>query len=379
MKILTVNMSIDAVTGGGTAERTYQMCRALARAGKKCALLTTDLGLTQERRGALQGIQIVALPCLVERFAFFYFDFRAIAEAVKEADIIHVMNHWTVLNALVYLVARYYGKPYVVCPAGALPIWGRSRVIKYLFNLIVGNRLVKNAAGWVAITEDEKAQFLPYGVELSKIELIPNGIDPDNFLEADTLSFRQKYQLGESNIILFVGRLNPIKGPDLLVEAFCQAKNAIGNYQLVFVGPDQGMQDSLEKTVKEAGLEGQVHFIGYLGGQEKSNAYHAADLVVVPSRQEAMSIVALEAGICGTPVLLTDQCGFTEVATVGGGVITPVNSEGIAAALKMILNNRELLDTMGKNLQTLVIEKYTWKIIAQKYIRFFETVLLKRG
>jgi glycosyltransferase involved in cell wall biosynthesis len=370
-------MSIDAVTGGGTAERTYQMCRALARAGVKCALLTTDLGLTQERRAALQGIQIIALPCLVERFAFFHFDFQAISEAVKEADIIHAMNHWTVLNALVYLVARYYGKPYVVCPAGALPIWGRSRVIKYLFNLLVGNSLIKNAAGWVAITEDEKTQFLPYGVELSKIKLIPNGIDPDNFLAADTLSFRQKYQLGERKIILFVGRLNPIKGPDLLVEAFCQAKNAIGNYQLVFVGPDQGMRDSLEKTVKEAGLENYVHFIGYLGGQEKSNAYHAADLVVVPSRQEAMSIVALEAGICGTPVLLTDQCGFTEVAAVGGGVITPVNAEAIAAALKMILNNRELLATMGKNLQALVTEKYTWKIIAQKYIQFFETVLSK--
>ncbi len=68
MRLLNVNMSLDPVSGGGTAERTLQVSRALVRAGAECTVLTTDIGIDRARRQALSGVEVVALPCLVKRF-----------------------------------------------------------------------------------------------------------------------------------------------------------------------------------------------------------------------------------------------------------------------------------------------------------------------
>jgi len=130
MKVLTVNTHLDPVTGGGGAERTFQLCRSLVKAGIECTVLTTDLGLTAERIKALDGVNVIALPCLLKRFYISRFSYSEIKNIVEDADIVHLMGHWTFMNALVYLAAHSLNKPHVVCPAGTLPIYGRSEFIK---------------------------------------------------------------------------------------------------------------------------------------------------------------------------------------------------------------------------------------------------------
>ncbi|MGH8761386.1 MAG: glycosyltransferase, partial [Burkholderiales bacterium] len=122
MHILNVNMSLDAVEGGGTAERTVQMSRHLVRSGVPCTVLATNLGWSPARAKDFEGIEVIALPCVWKRYYLFGPALRRIRDAVARADVVHLMGHWTLLNALTYLYARHFGKPYVVCPAGALPI-----------------------------------------------------------------------------------------------------------------------------------------------------------------------------------------------------------------------------------------------------------------
>jgi hypothetical protein len=145
-------MSLDRVTGGGSVERTYQMSRSLAKAGEECTILTTDIGLTPERIKELEGVTVVALPCLSQRFYLPKFKYKEIVDLVRNADIIHLMTHWTFLNALVYFIAQRHKKPYVVCPAGVLLIYGRSKVIKVLYNWLIGKSLIRNATRHIAIT-----------------------------------------------------------------------------------------------------------------------------------------------------------------------------------------------------------------------------------
>lgn len=95
MKILNVNHTLDPVSGGGTAERTFQMSRFLVEAGAGCDVLTLDLGLTPERREALSSAQLVALPLLSRRFYVPRFSLRRVRKIVQEADIVHLMGHWT--------------------------------------------------------------------------------------------------------------------------------------------------------------------------------------------------------------------------------------------------------------------------------------------
>jgi len=375
MKILNVNMSLDPVTGGGTVERTFQMTRSLFRAGIGCTVLTTDLGLTEARVKAMEGINVIALPCINKRFYILKSSYRNIKNIVQAVDIVHLMGHWTFINALVYLAVHRLNKPYVVCPAGALPIYGRSKYIKMLYNFAIGSDIIRNANAHIAIAANEIKQFQDYGVTADKVLLIPNGINTEEFQESDIDGFREKYRLGSNPFILFMGRLNFIKGPDLLLHAFSKIMNEIQNYHLVFVGPDGGMLTKLKKMATEFNASNRVHFLGYLGGPDKIQAYYAADLVVIPSRQEAMSIVVLEAGITGTAILMTNQCGFDEVARVGGGMVVPASVDGLQEGLFEILRYPGKLKPMGANLKKHVIELFSWESVIIKYIDLFKKIL----
>jgi glycosyltransferase involved in cell wall biosynthesis len=169
-----------------------------------------------------------------------------------------------------------------------------------------------------------------------------------------------------------MGRLNPAKGPDLLLRAFCNARDDLEPYHLVFAGPDQDMSVELKALVAQYGLGDRVHFLGYVGGVDKSRAYRAADLLVIPSRREAMSIVVLEAGICGTPVLMTNQCGFNEIAETGGGTVVGASVDGLQRGLIELLKDPAGLKARGQHLKSFVSRHFLWDSIVQKYIQLYK-------
>lgn len=376
LKVLNVNDTLDLKTGGGTAERTFQMSRSLARSGVHCVVLTiSSLQLDEQRIDAAKPAKVIAIPCLWKRFNVPKGSWKAIQQLVNDADIIHLMGHWSVLNVLVYLAARRMHKPYVVCPAGALPLFGRSKFLKRIFNLLVGNAILRNASGWIAVTKGELPQFQQYGISPARVTVIPNGVNEEDFPLLDVSEFKQRSGLPDLPIMLFMGRLNRIKGPDLLLEAFILARNACPNVHLVFAGPDGGMRDALEQTAKRNGVSEFVHFLGYVAGTDKVAAYRMSSLLVVPSRQEAMSIVAIEAGICGTPVLLTDQCGLGEVLLLDPRLEVPATVPGIAAGLIKLMADPSQLVEISPLWSEFVKKQYSWHALVPEYLRLYNAIL----
>ena len=379
MKILNVNMSLDQVRGGGSTERTLQISRSLVKAGHQVTVLSADAGLSpknthQEER---RGLKIVALPSLWERFYVPKPSQALVMKLVQDADIVHLMSHWTLINVLAYRAVKVCAKPYVVCPAGALPIYGRSKILKKLYNQFFGRELVRHANACIAISTNEIEQFETYGIQAVKVSVIPNGINPDDFPESDGSGLRVTLGIGDEPVILFVGRLNFIKGPDLLLEAFCRCNQdgRLKGYHLVFAGPDEGMLQGLKRMASECGLNGRVHFTGHISGTERSDAYRAADFLVIPSRQEAMSIVVLEAGVTATPVLITDRCGFEDVAEVGGGMVVSATVDGLQRGLAEMLQDKNSLPTMGAKLKAHVTAHFTWDTITERYIALYKEIL----
>ncbi|KTC66036.1 glycosyltransferase (plasmid) [Legionella adelaidensis] len=367
MKILNVNLSIDSLTGGGTAERTFQMSNFLAEKGFDCTILTLSSELSIEKMDALKNVKVTMLSYWSNRFYIPRKSLRTIRNLVKNADIIHLMNHWTLLNAFVYLFAKSYKKPYVVCPAGALQIMGRSKIIKSLFNLIIGNKIIKNANGHIAIAENELDQYQSYGVSKEKITLIPNGVHLAQLKnEGEATSFSFPY-------ILFMGRLNSIKGPDILLDAFSELAKETSHH-LIFAGPDGGMLSSLKKKVSDLELEDKIHFYGSVSGNEKSALYENSSFLVIPSRKEAMSIVLLESGVFGKPAVITDQCGFNSLEKIQGGLVVPANKEGVKQGLAHMLSNTNR-EEMGNNLKQLILKNYTWDSVGQKIINLYHAIL----
>ncbi len=352
------------------------MSRFLARQdGVQCTVLALDVELDSLRVQAHEPAIVVALPCFWKRFYVPQCGWKTIRRLVGEADIIHMMGHWSVLNLFVYLAAKRANKPYVVCPAGALPIFGRSALLKRIYNLIAGRVMIQNAAAWIAVTAGEFPHFKDYGIPISQVDVIPNGVCEEDFPPTDRTVFLKRHNLPDAPMVLFMGRLNTIKGPDLLLEAFVRAHHQFPDFHLVFAGPDGGMLSELMQVARGSGLSEYVHFLGYVSGEDKSAAYHSAELLVVPSRQEAMSIVALEAGICGTPVLLTDQCGFSEIRSVDSRLEVPATVSGIALGLTNLLVDKTVLSHVAPLWKDFVRRNYAWDAIVLEYIKLYKRVV----
>lgn len=373
-------MTLDPINGGGSAERTLQISRTLIRKGHQCTILTTDKGLSLDYLKYCHdkwGLNIIALPSLWQRYYLPKPSQGLIKKLVADADIIHLMCHWTLINVMVYCAVKQLKKPYVLCPAGMLSICGRSRILKKLYNHLIGGEIIHHADGYIAISPNELEQYEFYGVPPERVSVIPNGINIEDFPENDGKRFRNRYGIGNAPLILFLGRLHVVKGPDLLLEAFCRCNEdgQLHEYHLVFAGPDEGMAKVLKQMVSECGLTDRVHFIGHISGEAKSDAYYAADILVIPSRQEAMSIVVLEAGITGTPVLITDRCGFDDVASVEGGIVVNASVEGLRSGLLSMTNNFSQLKVMGENMRKYTNKHFLWDYIVDRHLELFSRIL----
>ncbi len=295
------------------------------------------------------------------------------AELVKGADIIHLIGHWSPLNAYIYVISKIYNKPYIVCPAGALPIYGRSKILKKIYNLLIGKRIIQDANGCVAIAQDEISHYRGYGVTPKMIVLIPNGVTDEVNFDIETIDSRLA-EIVKGQYLLFVGRLNWIKGPDLLLKAFLLIKNHYPNINLVFAGTDEGYL-SLLKSQLPPQLISRVHFLGFVEAAQKSILYKNAKILVIPSRHEAMSIVVLEAGILGAPVLMTDQCGFLDLREIDARLICQASETSLANNLNSLLSNDAELEGLGIEIQDMVMKNYTWNIIFQKYSNLFSKLI----
>ena len=377
MNILNVNSTIGAELGGGTAERTYQLSKYLAEMPNiTCEILVHDIDLHPQRVAACMPANVISISTIWKRFYVPMPEIRKISLAIRSADVIHMMGHWTILNAIVYFLARHYKKPYVFCPAGALPLFGRSLILKRVYNFIIGHAIVKNAALHIAITKKEIIDFLAYRVDLSKIEIIPNGVNLDFNVEAKTLLSKANL-LGQFNLaptlkyILFMGRLNAIKGPDILLEAFAQVKKEIPDLDLIYCGPDGGLGNRLVKLSNQLGIEDSVHFIGYVDGDIKAAFYRYAELLVVPSRQEAMSIVALEAGVHKRPALVSVECGLSEIRHIHELLEVPADVVYLRDSLLYLISHPEMLNQLGFAWHKYVIKNYAWDILAQTHLNLF--------
>lgn len=367
MRVLNVVSVLAAREGAGNAERTFQLARALSENGTDCVVLTTDIGNPHERAGQLAGSRLVVVPCLNRRFHIPKPLFRLIRELVAEADVIHLMGYWSLLGVMVQREARRAGVPYVVCPAGALPLFGRSRWLKRLFNAMYGKRLVTQASGWIAITRGELSDFAAYGITEDRVMVIPNGVVESDLgvVNGPDVAPVGNQQVGRT--ILFLGRLNSIKGPDLLLEAFGRIATHFPEASLVFAGPDEGMEPMLRQRAAALALGDRVSFVGFLGGAAKAEAYRSACLLVVPSRLEAMSIVAVEAGVCGTPVLMTDQCGLDDLREIDPGLVVPPSADGLAGGLTYALDDPDRLAEFGRRWRALVRERFMWRDLGRTF------------
>lgn len=340
------------------------MALALQKKGHQVTIVAIDGG---DYIPSLEGVGVEVYAMGFARFIFTvpYVNLVRLARYVRQADGIHILGFWNLLSVATAALCRRFGKPHLLSVAGEFAGLVNPGLVRKLYYQLLGKPMIKGASGMVAITDLERAQIVErVEVKAEQVFVLPNGV-------SETASWANLAALPERPYALFVGRLTKIKGPDLLVEAFSQVAAQFPEFDLVVAGPDFGLGPMLQQRVAEAGLGKRVHFVGFLGEAERTAAYRRAAFLCVPSRSEAMSLVALEAGIAGTPVLITDQCGFDSVASVDGGRVVPATVEGLRGGLGWMLANSPQLQAMGERLKVHVSESFTWSRIADDLISLF--------
>jgi glycosyltransferase involved in cell wall biosynthesis len=384
MKILHVVISL-APEWGGPTKVVHELTEALVEKGVEVSLFAPV------RRGGEAEIarpKGVNLQLFREGFLARWWSgyspglARAVAQEVGKFDLVHIHELWSHPHLAAYRAARKAKKPYVVTVHGGLEPWAinHKALKKKVYSALIQRRILQKAAGLHAITAEEIKHIRAFGVD-NEVFMIPNGINPQEFqlLPARRELERLCPQLVGKQVVLFLGRLHPVKGLDILARAFSKVAKERDDLCLLVVGPDsEGYRAEVAKILEAEGALGKVVFAGMLTGHEKLAALGGADVCVIPSYSEVRSIVALEAMASGLPVIITRQCHFPEVAEAGAGLVIESEVGQLAAAMEQLLGDPQLRQAMGSNGRRLISEKFTWNIIADQMRGLYEAVL-KQG
>jgi Glycosyltransferase len=192
------------------------------------------------------------------------------------------------------------------------------------------------------------------------------------------LDIRAKYGIrDDAMVILFVGALAEYKGVNYLIRAF-EIVNKAGKGAFLIIIGSGSMRKSLEEQVKASGLSEKVLFTGYVDDEEMPYFYWASDVFVLPSvsEKEGFGIVQLEAMASCKPVISSDLPGVRDVDPDGVATIhiAPANTEALADAILKLLSNPDLATSMGERGKALVMERYTWDIVAKATERIYKEV-----
>jgi glycosyltransferase involved in cell wall biosynthesis len=236
-----------------------------------------------------------------------------------------------------------------------------------VFDKLFGHSIVKDASKIIASSRIESDQFQDVFVDfpVDKVVHLPNYVDIANYDDLPQRGqFRRKHNIDEhSKVVLFLSRIHERKGADLLVAAFSKVKQAVDfPVSLVVAGPDEGYLQNLKSLAKRLRVENDVLFPGLLHGREKLEAYVDADVFVLPAkdRYESFGNVVLEALACGTPVIVTNNCGVSEWIGRDVGYTINYDETELCDALYSIMQNELLSRTLGNNGRNLVRKEFCW-------------------
>ena len=256
------------------------------------------------------------------------------AEAMRQVDGVHIHGIWEESTAVACKLARQMGKPYVLSAHGMLEPWALAtkKLKKQVYAALVERRNVAGAACLHALTTAEAEQYRNFGADCP-IAVVPNAVELPE--DAHPELFLARFpELRGKRVVLFLSRLHPKKGLDLLVAAWARVAPAHPEAQLVIAGPDgDGMQDKLTAQAVAAGVDSRISFAGMLTGPMKWSALAAAECYVLPSYSEGLSMALLEAMGVGLPVIATRACNMPEITQSDAGWEIDAKIETLTSAL----------------------------------------------
>jgi len=301
--------------------------------------------------------------------------FYKVEETVGKFDIIHG-HDWHVVDAMNELknkgyriVQSYHSTEYGRAGNKMGDWWEFKKVSeKEWYGGYIANR-VTTVSG---VLKDELKWL--YQMPDWKIDVVPNGIYPEKyFKKVDPGRVKEKYGIHPLDpTILFIGRIDLQKGPDLLVEAIPHVLWDRPDAKFIIIG-DGGMRPHLEWRVRDLGVSHAVRFLGSVPFETLVDALNASDIVCIPSRNEPFGIVLLEAWAAGKAVVATDVGGLKEnIENFVDGIKVFTYPESIAWGINSIIDDPYRVQLLGANGRKKAEEKFSWQAAAEKLLSTYQ-------
>ncbi|MFQ5802356.1 MAG: glycosyltransferase [Candidatus Methylomirabilales bacterium] len=389
MRVLHITPGL-AERVGGPPQVAVGLCKGLAKAGVDVTLYTTNF----DYEGTLDVP--IGVPIEQDGFRTYYFNVkspkrfifspelgRAVRGTISHFDLVHIHGLWLYTNLIGAYFAQRKKVPYVVRPRGNLTrlALAQNWWLKQLYRWVIEGRNLNKAAALhcVGANEFKEVQKLGYG---GTVVMVPNGVDliAEGELSRCRGTFREAHpETAGKRLVLFVGRISPLKGLDRLCDAFALLARDLEDVHLAIVGCDnEGYMGRLRKPLRTCGVAHRVTFTGFLRGPEKIAALADADIFCMPSYQDVGAIALREAMVCGLPAVVSREVASDlpeRIRSQGCCVDRKGTSAGLAAALSRVLENRKDAERIAKSAKQLMMEKYTWDAIAHCMMDVYERIV----
>lgn len=294
---------------------------------------------------------------------------NSVASAVEQfkPNIIHVHHAFPISWAARFIKSTYL-VPYVITIHGSeLPTAQKDK--RYIALTMDALRKARKVIPNSSYTKEWAMQV--FGEEFRQnMRVIPGGVDINKFVRVDASSIDELYGIHDHRVVLFAGKLTAYKGVKYLIKA---AKRIHGTILIAGDGPEK---KSLMQLVKEEKIT-NVKFLGHVGNDTNFliKLYGRADVFIAPSVwDEPLGLVILESMACETPVVVTKKGGIPLAVKDGknGLFIKSRNSADIAQKVNYLLDNDKIRERMSKKAREIAVKRFSWDIIAQKFIKIYE-------
>jgi glycosyltransferase involved in cell wall biosynthesis len=376
---------------GGPVVKVRALARGLYSRGHHVTVLTPDLGVRNHTepkvsvkrcawgwRSEQDGVEVVYLSTFA-RYRALTLNPRVIGfcrSYLPRFELVHFYGLYDLLGPIVSYVCRRKEIPYVIEPMGMYRPIDRAFRLKAFWHRAVGGAFWRKATQIIATSEMEHQELLDDGVPAARLVIRYNGIEK-RFYEAlpQRGGFRSKWGVSRQEVLLlFLGRLIPRKGADILIEAFARVCPERG--RLVIAGPqgEPGYRAYLEKRAREAGVRSRVIFTGPVYDEEKMTVLADADLFVLPSSYENFANAAAEAVACGVPVVVSSSCGIGSLVNEKAGLVVALGIEALTEALQKLIEDQALYRRLKEGCPRVAAD-LSWERLTQQMEGHYAEVL----
>lgn len=296
---------------------------------------------------------------------------REVWKAFDSVDIVHINNFWFLRNFYFPLLASFRLTPSVFTWHGDSQrvFYGEKAESAKRLALYAAFYLQKRLLSKVIVNSEFMRRGISKYFDAHSICLIRNGVQIDDIAKAETVDLEGDVKL------LFVGKLDPIKGVDLLLEAFSALKNSTSKDIRLYMAGTGTHESTYRSLASRLHIKNKVHFLGHIPLSKCYSLYKSCSILILPSRFESAPMTLLEGIAAGIPIVTTSVGGVPEIMKNGrNGFLTRPDPSEIAQKIRFLIAHPEVCERISKN-NLIDAGKYSWRNIALEHLNLYKSLI----